>query len=378
MALARLSISSVRNVRQADFCLSPGLNLLLGANGSGKSSVLEAIHFLSQGKSFRAGNSRQLISYGVKELTVVAGLQDNNPHGGATHQVGVSLCGGSKRRRIDGRNCDRQSEIAALLPVLILQPSAQILLESSPDLRRRYLDWGAFQLWGSDFLTTWKRYSMCLERRSALLRGGSADRSSLMVWEAELCRYAVALADARSVYLSRLMPYFLETARVLLGNSLSSFVIHYERGWSMDVELLDALANNREKDRRLGFTSVGPHRCDFRLSVDDVSVRQYFSRGQLKLAVATLKIAQARLAQEACGVGNVCLLIDDLSAELDTANRGIFLNYLQQLGIQALVTGTAAEQFTCLSAGADTAMFHVEHGAITPVENAQFKKGSGE
>lgn len=371
MALARLTISSVRNVRHADLSLSPGLNLLFGANGSGKSSVLEAVHFLSHGKSFRAGNPRQLISHGDKEFAVVAGLYSDDLHAGATHQIGVSLSGGSRNRRINGRNCTRQSEIAALFPVSILQPSAQILLESSPDLRRRFLDWGSFQLWGSDFLSTWKRFSMCLERRSVLLR--SADTSMLKVWESELCRYGVALANARSSYLSRLMPYLLESAGILLAGS-GTLMLHFDHGWSVDLDFQDALATSREKDRRLGYTSIGPHRCDFRLLVDDVPVRQYLSRGQLKLAVATLKIAQARLAQEVCGVGNVCLLVDDLFAELDLENRGIFLNYLQELGLQVLVTGTGAEQFDCLSSYADTAMFHVKHGAITPAENIQFKK----
>lgn len=362
MSLARLVITSVRNVRHADFALAPGLNVLLGPNGSGKSSVLEAMCLLSQGKSFRAGGgAKQLISFGEKELLVSANLSLSN----SAHQIGFSLSSTDRHRRVDGRPSERQSELAALLPVVMLQPSAQILLESAPELRRQYMDWGTFQCLGMTFLAGWRRYSKCLEQRNALLKGRGT--AGLAAWETELVAYGNQLALARDTYLTRLAP-FLDDAMQRLAAGLGQLKIFYDRGWPEGLDLQEVIVQSRDKDRRLGYTSVGPHRADFRMSVEGVPVRQVLSRGQLKLAVAALKIAQARLAQADADApsGNVCLLVDDLAAELDAANRQIFFDYLNEARLQTLVTGTGADQFDSIRADSEASMFHVEHGVVTP------------
>lgn len=367
MALARLILSAVRNVRQADFPLSPGLNILVGANGSGKSSVLEAIHLLSQGKSFRSGNPRGLISYGEKTLSVSGRLRLKAAGDAEVGQIDISLTGGDRRRRVDGRISERQAELAALLPVVLLQPSSQILLESSPDLRRQYMDWGAFQAFGAGFLACWRRYGKCLEQRNALLRvdGGAG----LAAWERELVRYGEELAKSRGEYFKRLAPYLGETVERVAGG-LGPLDVLYERGWPVDSDLAELLVHSRDRERRLGYTSVGPHRGDFRVTVGGMAARQVSSRGQLKLVVAALKIAQARLAQAHAGSrgrgGDVCLLVDDLSAELDAVNRLGLLDYLIETRLQAVVTGTGWDQFEGIGFGLDAAMFHVEHGVVTP------------
>lgn len=365
MALARLIVSAVRNVRHADIVLAPGLNMLVGANGSGKSSVLEAIHLLSQGRSFRSGNVRGLISYGEKSAAVSGQLCAASV---SARQIDITLAGGDRRRRVDGRVSDRQAELAALLPVVLLQPSSQILLESSPELRRQYMDWGAFQAIGDKFLSCWRRYGKCLDQRNALLRGGGG--SGLATWEREMGRYGEELAQFRRDYMLRLAPYLVQAVdRLAIG--FGRVDVTYERGWPAEVALSDVLGGSRDKDRRVGYSSVGPHRSDFRVSVEGHSARQVLSRGQLKLLVAALKVAQARLAQiRTDGGGEVCLLVDDLSAELDSVNRGRLLDYLYEARLQALVTGTGWDQFEGIGFGADAAMFHVEHGVVTPAKHS--------
>lgn len=364
MALARLIISAVRNVRHADFVLDPGLNMLVGANGSGKSSVLEAIHLLSQGKSFRSGNARGLISHGEKSLAVSGRLHSASA---GVSQIDISLAGGDRRRRVDGRVSERQAELAALLPVVLLQPSSQVLLESSPDLRRQYMDWGAFQALGGKFLSCWRRYGKCLDQRNALLRGGGG--TGLSTWEREMGGYGEELAMCRGEYLARLSPY-VSDAIDCLAVGLGRLDLAYERGWPTDHELFDMLGRSRDKDRRLGYTTLGPHRGDFRISVEGHPAREVLSRGQLKLVVAALKVAQAQFTQRGGVGGEVCLLVDDLSAELDTVNRRRLLDYLRSARLQALVTGTGWEQFEDVGFGSDAAMFHVEHGVVTPAKHS--------
>lgn len=360
MAVTRLMMTSVRNLRQADLAMGTGLNILVGPNGSGKSSVLESVYLLSQGRSFRSGATRQLISNGEKALAVSASLQTR---AGQNRQLGISLSGNERIRRMDGAPCERQAELAALLPVVLLQPSAQILLESAPELRRQYLDWGAFQRQGATFLGYWRRYGKCLEQRNALLRHSKAS-AELAVWETELDRYGNALAQARADYLAQLTPY-LEHAFTHLAGDLGPLSLSYAKGWPDDAGLAEMLSHSRDKDRRLGFTSLGPHRADFRLAIAGVSARQLLSRGQLKLAVAALKLSQAKQAYD--NGSDVCLLMDDLSSELDPANRRILLDYVAATGLQTLATGTCAEQFDgiCFTGGG-AVMFHVEHGKLTP------------
>lgn len=360
MAVTRLMITSVRNLRQAELAMGSGLNVLVGPNGSGKSSVLESVYLLSQGRSFRSGSPRQLISNGEKALAVSASLQTR---AGQSRQLGISLSGNERIRRMDGAPCERQAELAALLPVVLLQPSAQILLESAPELRRQYLDWGAFQMQGSAFLGHWRRYGKSLEQRNALLRHSKA-AAELAAWEIELDHYGNALAQARADYLAQLTPYLAQAFTQLAGD-LGQLSLNYTKGWPDEAALAERLSQNRDKDRRLGFTSLGPHRADFRLAIDGISARQMLSRGQLKLAVAALKLSQAKQAYDSGS--DVCLLMDDLSSELDPANRRILLDYVAATGLQTLATGTCAEQFdgVCFTDG-QAVMFHVEHGRLTP------------
>ncbi|WP_054772792.1 DNA replication/repair protein RecF [Methylogaea oryzae] len=282
-------------------------------------------------------------------------------------QIDISVVGAERRRRVDGRVCEKQAELAALLPVVLLQPSSQILLESSPELRRQYMDWGAFQTWGATFLSCWRRYGKCLEQRNSLLRGGGS-AGLLATWEKELERYGEALARLRGEYVELLGPWFADAVSRLAAD-LGGVDFSYDAGWPPGVALSEILGRSRDKDRRLGYTSVGPHRGDFRISVDGHPVKQVLSRGQLKLVVAALKVSQARMARFRGDGGEVCLLVDDLSAELDTINRRRLLGYLQESDLQALVTGTGWDQFEGIGFGADAAMFHVEHGVVASAKH---------
>lgn len=360
MPLSSLRIEALRNIRQVELNLGHGINILAGANGSGKTSILEAVHLLSQGKSFRSGNPRQLISRGADAATVAAHLQG----AAGTRRIGIGLGATNRQLRIDGQPCEKQASLAWLLPVVALQPSAQILVESAPELRRQFMDWGAFHLLGRPFLVAWRRYAKCLEQRNALLRKGA--KSELAVWEGELAHHGEILANARADYSARLAPFFTETAMRLLGDTLP--VLSYDRGWPAESGLEQSLADTRDRDQRLGFTGAGPHRADFRLIVEGVAARQLLSRGELKLVVVALKLAQALLAQSQASLenGDVCLLVDDLPSELDAANRDNFLSYLYDAGLQSLVTGTELDRFGKILARSDVTVFHVEHGAVRP------------
>lgn len=356
MPLEQLDIVHVRNIAQAGLPLSPALNLVVGGNASGKTSVLEAIHFLSYGRSFRPGSARQLVARGATALMVAASVRDAD---GLAHRLGLRLADGDKEMRVNGRAAESQAELSRLLPVVAVQPSAQILLESSPDLRRQFLDWTVFQS-EDNFLPVWRRYQKALEQRNRLLR--TRTPGALSAWDHELALYGEQLGTLRRRVLIRLEAETREVAALFWP--MPDLALDFRQGWREDQSLEDALRGGLARDLNLGYTVDGPHRADFVVTVAGQPVRHFLSRGQMKLLVVALKLAQARRVRVARGE-RVTVLLDDLAAELDDQNRDALLTALEaDDGLQIILTGTDLGAFRALRP-ANSAIFRLERGTIT-------------
>jgi DNA replication and repair protein RecF len=357
MPLEQLEIAHVRNIAAARLRLSPAINLMVGGNASGKTSLLEAIHLLGYGRSFRPGPARHLVAHGQEALTVSGAVRDA---AGFSHRLGIQLGGGEKEIRVDARKADSQAELSRLFPVIAVQPSAQILLESSPDLRRPFLDWTVFQV-DESFLDEWRRYHKSLEQRNRLLR--QRVTASLEAWDHELALYGERIGTTRRTVLARLEDELREVARLFLP--LQELRLEYRQGWREGVSLQEACRNNLERDLSLGYTADGPHRADFVVTVEDKPVRHFLSRGQMKLLVIALKLAQARLAHAARGEC-VTLLLDDLASELDENNRAALFEALAASdGLQIVLTGTDLAAIQELHTSS-SALFRLDKGIVTP------------
>ncbi len=341
--LSAVEISNFRNLEHLVVAPGSHLNLVMGANGSGKTSVLEAIYFLSRGRSFRAANSRTLIRRGCAAFRVVARLSGG---GGHAPVVGVERGQRQFRARIGGRPARSLAELAELLPLLLLTPDSHRLLDAGPRHRRRFLDWGVFHH-SESFLPHWKRYRRALRHRNAGLRQ-RASSAEVVAWDAELVAGAEGIDRARAAYLGMLEATLAPVTERLIGRSLLG--LDYRRGWARGQQFAGVLNRELDGDRRLGFTRQGPHRADFVVQFEkgSESVAQ-LSRGQHKLLVAALMMAQARCFQDRKG-RRCLLLMDDLPAELDTANRQALLGELASVPAQLFVT--AIESRTILAAGA--------------------------
>lgn len=349
----------MRNIQQGELNLHSRLNLIHGENGSGKTSILEAIHLLSSGKSFRTSKTGSLVSVDGDELAIYAESQSG-------HRIGLL----KPRRQAAQLKLDLESQknwdnVARLLPVQVLDAGSFLLLEGGPKSRRRFLDWGVFHV-EHGFLNHWRVTRKCIAQRNQLLKSARADEQLLQVWDRELCQAANSVDLARKTYFDRFVPVFAETYHALAGDSaVETLSLEYQRGWDPQLELETVLKNSRHQDLKYGATQNGPHRADILVTAGKSPAIDVLSRGQQKVLVSALKIAQGSLFSEA--IQDRCIyLVDDLPAELDRENRAKILQKLLRLDSQLFVTSVELDSIkNCLESTPEMRTFHVERGTIT-------------
>ena len=353
--LVSLELQDFRNFNHASLAFAPGLNLITGANASGKTSLLEAIHYLGRVRSFRTSVADQPIRYGQAAFRVVGRLRVPS---GQPVTVGIERTRGRYTVHLGGQPVRRLSDLAGNFPVQVFSSDTATILSGGPRQRRHTLDWALFHV-EQRYRDHWQRYTRALRQRNAGLRARVAD-AEVTAWDAELVEYACAIDELRRGYLAGLAPYLeREIAGLLPGATLE---LQYVQGWPAATSLAEALAGGLDKDRAHGYTHWGPHRADLRLLLDGHPVAAHCSRGQQKSILLGFMLAQVRYQQALGGVAGAFLL-DDLSSELDAAHRSRVLEALRELQAQVFVTAIEAETID-LSAWQPARLFHVEHGKV--------------
>jgi DNA replication and repair protein RecF len=358
MSLLKLDIYGVRNIQHQSISLAPTFNFIYGENASGKSALLEAIFILGRAKSFRSSTIKPVINFQHDHLTVSAQILQSY---GLNNTLGIQLDGKNMEIRINQQASQKRSDLAYALPLQLIHPKSYELLDAGPQLRREFLDWGVFHD-EQNFLPVWRRYKKALLQRNSLLK--SKRISQIDVWDKELVNYGTIVDSYRCHYLEKFTSVFVEIANKFV--TIEEIELNLLSGWDTNKDFHQVLAEDLEKDLRYGFTHSGPHRGDLQLVINQRLAKDFISRGQLKLLVITLKLAQVQLLmKETNKLG--CILIDDFAAELDESNRSKVLRYLAETGGQVIITATDADHFGDLSYLHNYKMFHVEHGSITPV-----------
>ncbi|MDX1433662.1 MAG: DNA replication/repair protein RecF [Gammaproteobacteria bacterium] len=357
MNLVHLEVQNVRILRDVSLTLAGGLNAFVGPNGAGKTSLLEAVHVLATGHSFRTRRLGELVRRDTDWLRVRGEVAWDE---GSRSWIGVEKQPDGLRVRVGGEDVRSASSLARQLPAVVVSPDSQRLLTDGANLRRQLIDWALFHVEPAYF-DHHRRFRRVLRQRNAALRDGvSPDR--LDAWDREMAELGEQLHTLRARHMETLIPAFGETLSQLMTVVVE---IAYQAGWRGGQTLAEALAAVRDTDRERGFTSVGPHRGDLQFRVAGGPAQQTLSRGEAKLFVVGLLLAQGEylVARQ----GRVPLvLVDDLASELDGDSRGRFFERLRVLGAQTLVT-TVDQELLQPGDGTPMKVFHVERGQTAEV-----------
>lgn len=352
--LTSVEIQNFRCIQHAKVDFAPEGTGIVGPNASGKTSFLEAIYFLAQGRSFRTNTRGRLIGPHGPLARIVSTLDKD----GRPLVAGTEFTDSNTRVRVAGRDESSVSAIAALLPVQIIDPGVHRLVEEGSARRRRMLDWGVFHV-EHPFLLLSRRYQRALAQRNAALRA-TQPMHLVRSWDAELATTAASIDESRASYVEALRTVFGAVAYRLLGTECD---LQYMRGWPADADLAAALASASERDLRLRTTTVGPHRADVAFRVEGGLARERVSRGQQKMLAAAFVLSQIIVAGERAN-RRTCLLLDDPAAELDVDNLGKLLGVIAEVPAQLIVTSLSEAGLKGIRIAR---MFHVEQGSFTPM-----------
>ena len=354
MTLRRMQVTDFRCLHQADIDLDSNFTLISGPNASGKTSLLEAIYVLGRGRSFRTRRLHNLIRAGAERLIIFGEAEIP----GRRVSLGIEGSSGGIRAKLAGERAGSLAELAAVLPVQIIDPEVHRLIEEGPSRRRRFLDWGVFHV-EPGFVAYWQKYHHVLKQRNAALRARQP-RSIVSAWDGDLQRYGELLTEARHRYVSQLQMHAKALGAKLLAMELS---LSYRTGWGSQSSLREALERSWTKDQEAGATQVGPQRADLAIRLDGLAVKDRISRGQQKLLAAVLLISQLKVFPDDSTL-RPTLLLDDPAAELDGERLAGLIAEVRGQSVQ-LVVSTLHAEFPAF--GEPGRRFRLDHGVVHAV-----------
>ena len=358
MHLTHLEIHQVRNIQDVKIKPDIRCNYIFGDNASGKTSLLEAIYLLSIARSFRTTHIKHVISHDKQVLRVFARVNKENKLDSTP--VGIERSFNKTRIRINGIDVKQISELTSLLPVQIINPDVHKLLEQGPKYRRQFIDWGVFHV-EHDYLANWRAFHRVLQQRNAALRQHQSGKQ-ISAWDKALVEEAMVITRCRQNYLAGLLPILQDYSQQLIQQQP---VLSYQQGWPTEESLHQLLVDSLPRDRERGHTQYGPHRAELVFKFNGVPAQEILSRGQTKLFISAMQLAQvSHLAREQ-GVQCV-VMIDDLAAELDRSRRAALIDLLLSTQAQVFITVTEPSLLD-IAPGQGHKMFHVEQGRVQEV-----------
>jgi DNA replication and repair protein RecF len=362
MLVTRLRVRDFRSYAAADVALGAGLTVLHGANGAGKTNLLEALYFGCTGRSCRTTNEREVVRFDAQATRVTVDGRDRD----GVHELAVGFQPGEpKRLTADGAPVERLLDVAARPLVSVFLPDRLELVKGPPGLRRSHLDQVVAALWPARAATR-RAYAQALAQRNALLgrvRGGRGTRTALGAWDLELARHGVALRDDRGRAVA-LLAQRIADAAAELGLAGAVELRYRPRSRAETPEALAAeLAERVDADLERGFTGHGPHRDDLLLLRDGRELRAFGSQGEQRLVLLALLLAERETLAQERGAPPL-LLLDDVMSELDATRRERLVARLGGAG-QSVVTTTDLAHVPG-GDGEGVVRLRVEPGAVTP------------
>jgi DNA replication and repair protein RecF len=367
MLIDSLQLRGVRNLSATKMFFHPQVNLFCGPNGSGKTSLLESIHFLSLGRSHRTSLQNTVIKTTEQFAAIFAAYQNV----AKTKKITIKTIKHreQERKAYLGGGISTKPEIAGLLPVQIINDESSKIIFKEPETRRKFIDWIVFYA-NKKYQTLWKEFNRALQQRNFLLKQPKQANKNAILQQLDqvFVDLALQLQEARS----RVWQDFL----ISLENSFTCLQLNLPEnptitlfpGWSGDLS--QNLLNNRDLDIKTRTTHCGPHRADLQIKLQGQQAKHLLSRGQGKSLAIAMIFARALFVEKLCceGDNSSIMMIDDLGAELDQNNFFRIVQGLKQLKgrIQVFITGTDKQQLLGHFEGEEYKMFSVNAGRIEP------------
>ena len=325
MLIEELKLKNFRNYSELTLHPHPGVNLYFGRNGSGKTNLLEAIHYCSLGRSHRISNDANAVKNG--EAFALSSVSIRNSLG--QREIAVRFHPDETQKKsilLDGKKIAKFSDMMGCLRCVIFSPEDLGLIKEGPSLRRRYLDMMISQINRGYFIAL-QQYRTCMDQRNALIRNlranSYADTSMLSAFEETMAAPAAVIIRERRRIVSLLSECARETYQ-RVSDTDEIFRLAYHSSVKEETEIEEVLCRlfreNREDDIRMGFTSVGPHRDDLILTLNKNQMKQFASQGQIRTAALSMKLSQMKILKDLSGEEPV-LLLDDVMSELDKDRR---------------------------------------------------------
>ncbi len=398
--IERLQISYLRNLTQIS--LEPAAcNIIIGANGSGKTSLLEAIFLLSRGKSFRHHQPKRYIQHHQNNTTVHAKLNDSRTLAIQKQADATTIL------RLNQTTVYNQSILTEQLPTLLIDPSTMDMLEQGSASRRQLLDWLVFHM-KQGFHPQWMAYQRLLKQRNSLLKSTryltQVQLAELKSWDKGLSNHAALIHHYREQVFTDWKPYFAKSIVQLLPSYAEQLSLSYNAGYDTSVALDVQLNERLEQDLQLGYTRIGNHRADIHVhwrsdeSISDQTTdartaasansiqtklpnlkeqaANVLSRGEKKLLITALRLSQLPLLlndgepsdsikDDLSSRATPVVLLDDITAELDDRAIGILLSTLAKLPCQVFMTSLTDDILPLVNElWSQPNVFHVRQGKI--------------
>ncbi|MBR1676313.1 MAG: DNA replication/repair protein RecF [Clostridia bacterium] len=342
MLIKNLQLINFRNYRNEKFDYADGINIVSGGNAQGKTNSAEAIFYLCTGYSPRATRDKQVIFRGEEKATIRG--EANSAFGKV--EVEISFFGDkNKEIKVNGIPVAKIGELLGNINSVFFNPGELKLIQESPEDRRRFMDISLSQLSRSYFYSL-QKYKKILTQRNNLLK--TEDRflieDTLPVWDEQFAAVGAKIIRERNEFIAKLSPLAAAAhAEITGGGEVLSVSGDYKYGGDegeIAIQLKDALKEKFESDLERGFTTVGPHRDDLKIKIDDADVRIYGSQGQQRTAALSLKFAETEIFKDKFGEYPV-LILDDAMSELDKYRRERLIEAASKM--QTIITCTEAD-----------------------------------
>ena len=349
MLIEELKLKNFRNYSELTLHPHPGVNLYFGRNGSGKTNLLEAIHYCSLGRSHRISNDANAVKNG--EAFALSSVSIRNSLG--QREIAVRFHPDEAQKKsilMDGKKIAKFSDMMGCLRCVIFSPEDLGLIKEGPSLRRRYLDMMISQINRGYFIAL-QQYRTCMDQRNALIRNLRANSytntSMLSAFEETMAAPAAVIIRERRRIVSLLSDTARETYQ-RVSDTDELFRLSYHTSVKEETGIEEVLCRlfreNRDDDIRMGFTSVGPHRDDLILTLNKNQMKQFASQGQIRTAALSMKLSQMQILRDQSGEEPV-LLLDDVMSELDRKRRACLIGEISSF--QTFITCTDRDDVDC-------------------------------